>query len=97
MGIQAGGFGTPAGSDEIFIQAHFSAVGRAQALGSLYIGVEGVQQQALAQQFDALGAFGLIFGGGHQGTARGKEFFFLQLDALPRRVAQHDGKTALDG
>ena len=95
--VQAGGFGTPAGGDEVFVQAHFGVVGWAEAFGGFHIGVEGVQQQALAQQFDALGAFGFVFGGGHQGAAGGKEFFFLQLDALPRRVAQHHRKTAFGG
>jgi hypothetical protein len=51
-------------------------------------------QHAFTQPLDALAAFGLVFGFSHIAVAGGEKLFFLQLDALPRRVAQHAVKAA---
>ena len=37
----------------------------------------------------------ITFSRGHFGMPRGEEFFFLEFDALPWRVAQHAVKSAL--
>ena len=88
----AGLCGAP-GADEFGIQALLSLAFAAQrrvarAAGQL------LRQRALAQGVDVAAALGLVAGVGHGGVAGGKKFFFLQLDALPRRVAQHAVKAA---
>ena len=89
----AGGLCGASGADEFGVQAllglAFAAQQRvARGAGQL------LRQRALAQGVDVAAALGFVAGVGHGGVAGGKKFFFLQLDALPRRVAQHAVKSA---
>ena len=90
MGEQAHGLGAAAGGDELGVEALF---GGAFLLGMFQLGEQVACQHALGQPLNALAAFGLVPGLGHVAVAGGEEFFFLQLDAFPRRVAQHAVKA----
>ena len=81
------------GVDEFGVQALF---GLAFAAQRRMAGVAGqlLRQRAQAQGLDVAAALGLVAGVGHRRVAGGKKFFFLQLDALPWRVAQHAVKAA---
>ena len=88
----AGLCGAP-GVDEFGVQALLGLAFAAQQRVACAAG-QLLRQRALAQRLDAAAALGLVVGVGHRRVAGGKKFFFLQLDALPRRVAQHAVKAA---
>ena len=100
MGKKARGFCCAAGSDELAVQASFGII-RAICLLQRWCAVwcwcaakvQVLRQSAFAEPLDTLAALGLVACCCHVGVAGGKEFFFLQFDALPRRVAQHTVKT----
>lgn len=55
----------------------------------------GVQDRVFLDEFrDELRAGSLVGGRGNARVASGEKFLLLQLDAFPRRVAQHDIETA---
>ena len=68
------------------------------ALGHDEVAVEALVRRAGVGGIECLdqpGAGRRIGGGGDLGTARAEELLFLQLDALPRRIGQHDIEAAL--
>ncbi len=94
MGEQAGRLGATAGADELLVQSHLGEVRRAEVVRPHLFGIERVQQHPFLQQRDAPRPLGLVLRLRDQRAAGGEEFFLLQLDALPRRIAEHHGESA---
>ena len=92
MGKHAGCLRCAAGGNEFAVEAFFGLVFM-HLVGQ--VGIQVARQHAFAEPLDALGAFGLVAGLRHVVVAGGEEFFLLQLDAFPRRIAQHAVEAAL--